>query len=369
GGPGVVFWLWVTGFFGMMLKFSECTLALKFRKVNADGTVSGGAMYYIEYGLKKQLGKFAKVLASIFAVAAVLCSLGTGNIAQANGIADALITNYQIPTYVTGLFLTLLVLIIIVGGLKRIADVTEKLVPIMAIFYLLATMVVLISYASHIPAAFELIFDSAFHGTALTGGFVGSTFFMTMVMGVRRGLFSNEAGQGSAAIAHAAAKTEYPVREGFVATLEPLIDTIVICTLTALVVIVTDSWSSGIQGVGMTISAFEMGFSNFGFVGVAKHIVAFGLVMFAFSTIISWSYYGSRGVQYLMGDKYIKPYYYFYGLFVFLGSIWSIDLVWGFVDMVITFMTIPNLIALILLFPVLKKEVQNYLALKKSKNW
>ncbi|MDD2345065.1 MAG: sodium:alanine symporter family protein [Bacteroidales bacterium] len=369
GGPGVVFWLWVTGFFGMMLKFSECTLALKFRKVNADGTVSGGPMYYIEYGLKKQLGKFAKVLASIFAVAAVLCSLGTGNIAQANGIADALITNYQIPTYVTGLFLTLLVLIIIVGGLKRIADVTEKLVPIMAIFYLLATMVVLISYASHIPAAFELIFDSAFHGTALTGGFVGSTFFMTMVMGVRRGLFSNEAGQGSAAIAHAAAKTEYPVREGFVATLEPLIDTIVICTLTALVVIVTDSWSSGIQGVGMTISAFEMGFSNFGVVGVAKHIVAFGLVMFAFSTIISWSYYGSRGVQYLMGDKYIKPYYYFYGLFVFLGSIWSIDLVWGFVDMVITFMTIPNLIALILLFPVLKKEVQNYLALKKSKNW
>lgn len=369
GGPGVVFWLWVTGFFGMMLKFSECTLALKFRKVNADGTVSGGPMYYIEYGLKKQLGKFAKVLASIFAVAVVLCSLGTGNIAQANGIADALITNYQIPTYVTGLFLALLVLIIIVGGLKRIADVTEKLVPVMAIFYLLATMVVLISYASHIPAAFELIFDSAFNGTALTGGFVGSTFFMTMVMGVRRGLFSNEAGQGSAAIAHAAAKTEYPVREGFVAILEPLIDTIVICTLTALVVIVTDSWSSGIQGVGMTISAFEMGFSNFGVVGIAKHIVAFGLVMFAFSTIISWSYYGSRGVQYLVGDKYIKLYYYVYGLFVFLGSIWSIDLVWGFVDMVITFMTIPNLIALILLFPVLKKEVQNYLALKKSNKW
>ncbi len=369
GGPGAVFWLWVTGFFGMMLKFSECTLALKYRKVNADGSVSGGPMYYIEHGLKNKLGKFAKVLAVIFAFATVLCSLGTGNMAQANGIADALSTNYQIDKIVTGLVVAFLVLIIIVGGLKRIAEVTEKLVPIMAIFYLSATMVVLIAYASHIPDAFALIFKSAFYGTAMTGGFVGSTFLMTMIMGVRRGLFSNEAGQGSAAIAHAAAKTEYPVREGFVATLEPLIDTLVICTLTALVVIVTGSWSSGVQGVGMTINAFEMGFSSFGITGIAKHIVAFGLVMFAFSTIISWSYYGSRGVQYLMGDRYVKPYYYIYGLFVFFGSIWGIDLVWGFVDMVITFMTIPNLIALILLFPVLRNEVNKYLALKKSEKW
>jgi AGCS family alanine or glycine:cation symporter len=369
GGPGAIFWLWVTGFFGMMLKFSECTLALKYRKVNADGSVSGGPMYYIEHGLKNILGKNAKRLAVVFAFATVLCSLGTGNMAQANGIADALSTNYQIDKVITGLVISFLVLIIIVGGLKRIAEVTEKLVPIMAIFYLSATMVVLVAYASHIPAAFALIFKSAFYGTAMTGGFVGSTFLMTMIMGVRRGLFSNEAGQGSAAIAHAAAKTEYPVREGFVATLEPLIDTIVICTLTALVVIVTDSWSSGIQGVGMTINAFELGFSSFGIVGVAKHIVAIGLVMFAFSTIISWSYYGSRGVQYLMGDKFIKPYNYIYGLFVFLGSIFGIDLVWAFVDMVITFMTIPNLIALILLFPVLRNEVNKYLALKKSEKW
>lgn len=369
GGPGAIFWLWVTGFFGMMLKFSECTLALKYRKVNADGSVSGGPMYYIEHGLKNKLGKFAKLLAVIFAFATVLCSLGTGNMAQANGIADALSTNYQIDKVITGLVISFLVLIIIVGGLKRIAEVTEKLVPIMAIFYLSATMVVLVAYASHIPAAFALIFKSAFYGTAMTGGFVGSTFLMTMIMGVRRGLFSNEAGQGSAAIAHAAAKTEYPVREGFVATLEPLIDTIVICTLTALVVIVTDSWSSGIQGVGMTISAFEMGFNSFGIVGIAKHIVAIGLVMFAFSTIISWSYYGSRGVQYLFGDKYIKPYNYIYGLFVFFGSIFGIDLVWAFVDMVITFMTIPNLVALILLFPVLRNEVNKYLILKKSQKW
>lgn len=369
GGPGAIFWLWVTGFFGMMLKFSECTLSQKFRIVNADGTVSGGPMYYIKYGLKNKLGKFAKILAVIFAIATVLCSLGTGNMAQANGIADALNTNYQIPTYITGLIIAFLVLIIIVGGLKRIADVTEKLVPIMAVFYLLATMIVLVAYANHIPAAFSLIFKSAFQGTAMTGGFAGSTFLMTMIMGVRRGLFSNEAGQGSAAIAHAAAKTEYPVREGFVALLEPMIDTIVICTLTALVVIVTDTWSSGIQGVGMTINAFEMGFNHFGVVGVAKHIVAFGLVMFAFSTIISWSYYGSRGVQFLVGDRFVKPFYYVYVLFVFFGSVWGIDLVWGFVDMVITFMTIPNLIALILLFPVLRKEVQNYLTLKKLNKW
>jgi AGCS family alanine or glycine:cation symporter len=369
GGPGAVFWLWVTGFFGMMLKFSECTLALKYRKTNADGSVSGGPMYYIEIGLKKYLGKFAKILAMVFAGATILGSIGTGNLAQSNGISDAMLSNYNIPTWVSGLVITILVLIIIVGGLKRIAEVTEKLIPFMAVFYVLATAVVLFAYASEIPAAFSLIFNSAFHGTAVTGGFVGSTFFMTMIMGVRRGLFSNEAGQGSAAIAHAAAKTEHPVREGLVATIEPLVDTIIICTMTALVVIVTGEWSSGVQGVGMTLMAFESGFNAIGIVGVAKHVVAIGLLMFAFSTIIAWSYYGSRGVQYLFGDKMIKPYYYIYGLFVFLGSIWGIDLVWSFVDAVITFMTIPNLIAIILLFPVLQKEVRKYFKLKKEMKW
>jgi alanine or glycine:cation symporter, AGCS family len=369
GGPGAVFWMWVTGFFGMMLKLTECTLALKYRKVNADGSVSGGPMYYIQNGLKGKLGKFAKILAGIFAIATVLCSLGTGNMAQANSISGVLLNNYNIPVLITGLLITGLVLLIIVGGLKRVAEVTVRLVPIMAIFYLLATLIIIIAFGSEIPSAFKLIFRSAFNGTAATGGFLGSTFLMTMIMGVRRGLFSNEAGQGSAAIAHAAAKTEYPLREGLVAALEPFIDRLCICTLTALVLILTGTWSSGIQGVGMTVTAFETGFSSIGLPGISQHIVAAGLLMFAFSTIVGWSYYGTRGIQFLFGDKMIKPYYYIYGLFVFLGSIWSIDLVWSFVDMVITFMSIPNLVALVLLFPVMHKEVKEYMKLKNEKNW
>lgn len=366
GGPGAIFWMWVTGFFGMMLKLSECTLALKYRKVNADGSVSGGPMYYIE-ALKPKIGKAARILAVIFAVATVLCSLGTGNMAQANGISDVVFRNYGFPVWATGLVMAALVLLIIVGGLKRIAEVTVRLVPIMAIFYLGASLVVIAVFYAQIPDAFRLIVHSAFNGTAMTGGFLGSTFLTAVVMGVRRGLFSNEAGQGSAAIAHAAAKTEHPLREGLVSSLEPFIDTLVICTLTALVLITSGAWSSGIQGVGMTILAFESGFSKIGLTGFSQHIVAGGLIMFAFSTIISWSYYGTRGVQYLFGDNWIKPYFYVYGAFVFFGAIWHIELVWSFVDMVITFMSIPNLIALLLLFPVLRKEVKEYYAQHRNR--
>jgi len=369
GGPGAVFWIWVTGFFGMMLKMTECTLALKYRKINADGTVSGGPMYYIEQCLKSKIGGMAKALAVVFAIAAVLCSLGTGNMAQANGISDAMFTNYNIPVWLTGLIITSLVLLIIVGGLKRIAEVTVRLVPVMALFYFIAAFIIIFVFIDKVPGAFYLIIHSAFNGTAVTGGFVGSTFLMTLIWGVRRGLFSNEAGQGSAAIAHAAAKTEYPIREGFVASLEPFIDTICICTLTALVIILSGEWSSGIQGVGMTIRAFESGFTQIGLPGISMHIVAISLFMFAFSTLIGWSYYGTRGVQYLLGDKYIKSYYYVYGLFVFLGSVWGIDLVWSFVDMVITFMTIPNLIALILLFPEMRTEIVKYLMIKRENKW
>jgi len=386
GGPGAVFWLWVTGFFGMMLKLVECTLAHKYRKINADGTVSGGPMYYMEFGLKKQLGKFAKVLAVVFSVAAILCSLGTGNMAQANSITDAINTNYNFdiqffsfmhntfianyllvnkisPTIlICALVTTLLVLLIIVGGLKRIADVTSKLVPIMAVFYLLSTLIILGVFIKEIPQTFYFIIKDAFTPTAATGGFIGSTVIMTMVWGIRRGLFSNEAGQGSAPMAHATARTEYSLREGLVSSLEPFIDTICICTLTALVIIMSGAWTSGVKGVGMTLLAFESGFSHIGIVGVAKHVVAISLILFAFSTIISWSYYGTRAAQYLAGDKAIKPFYYLYCLFVFFGSIWGLQIVWNFVDMVITFMTIPNLIALLLLTPVMKNEIDSYFA-------
>jgi AGCS family alanine or glycine:cation symporter len=366
GGPGAIFWLWVTGFFGMMLKMVECTLAQIFRKVNADGTISGGPMYYIEIGLKERLGRFAKPLALIFAGAAALCTLGTGNMAQANSISDVLFTSYNVPVLITGIVLAALVLLIIVGGLKRIANVTSTLVPFMAALYFLAAIIVIGVHWRDIPGAFGLIVRSAFTGTAATGGFVGSTFIMTLVWGVRRGLFSNEAGQGSAPMAHAAAKTEHPMREGIVASLEPMVDTIIICTLTALVVVITGAWSSGIQGVGMTVLGFEEGMGRVGLGLTAKHIVTLGLLLFAFSTIISWSYYGSRAIQYLINDKAIKPYYFVFALFTFFGAIWGIDIVWNFVDMVITFMTIPNLIALLLLSPVMTREVKRYLKYLKE---
>jgi AGCS family alanine or glycine:cation symporter len=366
GGPGAIFWLWVTGFFGMMLKMVECTLAQIFRKVNADGSISGGPMYYIEIGLKEKLGKFAKPLALIFAGAAALCTLGTGNMAQANSISEVLLTSYNIPVLATGIVLAILVLLIIVGGLKRIANVTSALVPFMAAMYFLAAIIVIGVHWRDIPGAFGLIFRDAFTGTAATGGFVGSTFIMTLVWGVRRGLFSNESGQGSAPMAHAAAKTEHPMREGFVASLEPLVDTLIICTLTALVVVITGAWSSGIKGVGMTIFGFQEGMGRVGLAGLATHVVTFGLLLFAFSTIISWSYYGSRAIQYLINDKAIKPYYFVFALFTFLGAIWGLELVWNFVDMVITFMTIPNLIALILLAPVMTKEIKRYKEFMKA---
>ena len=360
GGPGAIFWMWITGFFGMMLKLVECTLALKYRRFNSDGTVSGGPMYYMEYGLKDRLGKHAKTLAIVFASAAVLCSLGTGNMAQSNSMTDVLNTSYGTSHLLSGLIITGFVLLIVVGGLKRIAQVTSRLVPFMAVIYFIAAITVIILNYDKIGSSFYLIFHDAFTGSAATGGFVGSAFILTLTMGVRRGLFSNEAGQGSAPMAHAAAKTPYPLREGMVASLEPFIDTIFICTLTALVIIMTGAWESGIAGVGMTVVAFETGLAKVSLGYLAPHIISFALLLFAFSTIISWSYYGSRAANYLFGERAIKPYYYLYSLFVFFGSIWGLDLVWSFVDMVITFMTIPNLIAILLLSPVIQKEVKDY---------
>ncbi len=362
GGPGAIFWMWVTGFFGMMLKMVECTLGLKYRKFNPDGTVSGGPMYYMEFGLKEVLGKHAKTLAVIFAAAAVLCSMGTGNMAQSNSMTDILNSTYAIPHWISGLIIAGLVLLIVVGGLKRIAEVTSRLVPFMAVVYFLAALLVVILNIENLIPTFALIVSDAFTGTAAAGGFAGSAFILTLTMGVRRGLFSNEAGQGSAAMAHAAAKTQYPMREGLVASLEPFIDTLFICTLTAIVIVMTGAWSheNAEAGVSLTVLAFELGLGKINMGFLASHIIAVGLMLFAFSTIISWSYYGSRAAQYMFGFKAIKKYYYVYAVFVFLGSIWGLELVWNFVDMVITFMTIPNLIAILLLTPVMNREIKNY---------
>ena len=366
GGPGAIFWMWVTGFFGMVLKFSECTLSLKYRKVHENGSVSGGPMYYIELALKEKLGRFAKILATLFAAATVICSMGTGNMAQSNSMSKALLENYNIPELVSAIIISVLIFMVIVGGIKRIAQVTSKLVPFMTVFYVICALLVISINISHIPEAFALIFKSAFSGTAAGGGFIGATFLYAMRFGIARGLFSNEAGQGSAAIAHAAAQTQEPVREGLVASLGPFIDTLIICSLTALAILVTDTWQSGIKGVGMTIEAFNTGLAPIGLSALGAHIIAIGLFLFALSTAISWSYYGDRAIGYLVGKKGIRPYRIVYCIVAALGAIWGVDLVWSFVDMFITFMTIPNLIALLLLSPVVVSESKKYLAKLKE---
>lgn len=380
GGPGAIFWMWVTGFLGMILKYTECTLSHKYRTFNSDGTVAGGPMYYMRIGIAEiyHAPVFAKILAIVFACATILCSLGTGNMAQSNSMTQVFHTSYNLPEvitlpgitfsskYITASVITGLVLLVIVGGIRRIADVTSKLVPIMAILYFVSAIVVIIIMYQAIPDAFALIIKSAFTGTAATGGFVGSTFMLTILWGVRRGLFSNEAGQGSAPIAHAAAKTKYPAREGLVASLEPLVDTLIICTLTALVIILTGTWYAETDFNTMTVIGMQRGLGKIGLEMLASHVVAIGLLLFAFSTIISWSYYGATAVNYLVGESYIKLYRYFYGLFVFFGCIWSSEIVWYFVDMVVTFMTIPNLIALLLLSGVVMKETRTYFAAMKE---
>jgi AGCS family alanine or glycine:cation symporter len=368
GGPGAVFWLWMTGFLGMATKFAECTLSQKFREVHEDGSVSGGPMYYIERGCRHVLGRFTRPTAVLFAIGGILCSLGTGNMAQTNSMADAIgqfeipfTDGFHIPHWASGLFLAILIFLIIVGGIRRIAQVADKVVPFMAVFYVLSALVVIGLNFRQIPGIFGLIFEGAFTGTGAVGGFVGSTFILTARYGIARGLFSNEAGQGSAPIAHAAAKTKYPVREGLVALMEPLVDTLIICTMTALVLLSTGAWTSGEMAAAMTYRAFETGLGwTVDGVSVGGVVVSLSLLLFAFTTAISWSYYGDRCVGYLFGRKWVMPYRYLYCIFVFIGAVWSKELVWKFVDTAITIMAVPNLLALIILSPVVVQLTRQY---------
>ncbi|MDH4322466.1 MAG: amino acid carrier protein, partial [Desulfobulbaceae bacterium] len=273
GGPGAVFWMWVTAVFGMALKYSECLLSLKYRAIHEDGSVSAGPMYYLERGLGWRW------LGLLFAFFAAVASFGIGNMVQANSVAAPLLTAFGIPKLVTGLVIGVLVFSVIVGGIKRIGQVASALVPFMAIFYILGALIVIFRNYDAVPAAFALIFHDAFTGTAASGGFAGAAVAQAIRMGVARGVFSNEAGLGSAPIAHGAAQTEEPVREGLVAMLGPFIDTIVICTMTALVIVLTGAYSSGLSGADLTARAFNMSMPVLG-----GYVVTFGLTTFAFST-------------------------------------------------------------------------------------
>ncbi len=357
GGPGALFWMWITGILGTSLKFAECTLSMKYRKINPDGSSSGGPMYYME----KALGW--KWLGIVFAGAASLCALATGNAIQAFTVADQLNTDFAIPVWMTGLAISLLVGAVIIGGVKRIGKVTAFLTPFMTVVYVLGAITILILNFDKIPQAFSDIFSMAFTPPGAVGGFAGSTFMYTLIWGIKRGLFSNEAGQGSAPIAHAAAKTDEPVREGTVAMMGPYIDTITICTLTGLAIIVTDAWKvvvdgATLNGSPMTAYAFQQGLPFMG--GSGNYIVTAAVMLFATSTMIAWSYYGDRSIQYLFGDRVVMPYRVLFCVMIFVGAVLELETVWTFGDLALGIMAIPNLIALIALSGMLKKITNEY---------
>jgi AGCS family alanine or glycine:cation symporter len=343
GGPGAVFWLWVSGLFGMATKYAEIVVALHYRERDASGTMRGGAMYI----LKKGLGW--PWLGSAFALLTALAAFGIGNMVQANSVADALKATFNVPTWLTGLTLVVLTGVVILGGIKSIARVTQWLVPFMALLYLSGAVIVLVLYANQLPHAFGLIFNGAFSGTAAVGGFAGSTIMMALRYGIARGLFSNEAGLGSAPMVHCAADTDHPVRQGMYGVFEVFVDTLLICTTTALVILVTDTWSSGITGAALSAKAFETGLpGTFGSI-----VVTGGLMLFAFSTLLGWSYYGETGIVYLLGAKAAMPYRVAWLVFVYLGATGSLHLVWDIADTLNGLMAIPNLIGLLASIPLL----------------
>lgn len=350
GGPGAVFWMWVTAFFGMATKYASCLLSLKYRRITDDGSVRGGPMYYLEYGLK------SKVLATLFAAFAALATFGIGNMVQANSVAEPLESTFGIPKIVTGVFLGVLIWAVIVGGIKRIGQIASKIVPLMSAVYVVGAIAVLLLHYTDVPEAFMMIIRHAFRPTAAIGGFAGSVVLRTIQMGVARGIFSNEAGLGSSPIAHAAARTDEPVREGLVAMLEPLIDTLIICTMTALVIIVTGAWKSGLTGAELTARAFTRGLP-----GPGGFVVSFGIIFFAFSTAISWSYYGEQSITYLFGDWVIRPYRWVYALMFPVGAALKLSLVWAISDVANALMALPNLIGILGLSGVVVAATRDYI--------
>ncbi|HQI38363.1 MAG TPA: sodium:alanine symporter family protein, partial [Spirochaetota bacterium] len=297
GGPGALFWMWLTGLFGMATKYSEAVLAVKYREVDALGTMSGGPMYYIEKGLKN------KWLAFIFALFAACAAFGTGNIIQSNSVAEAMHATFNVPSWVTGIFLLMITYLVIMGGIKSIAKAASAIVPFMILFYIIVGTVILILFYKNIPHAFTLIFVHAFTPVAAAGGFAGAGVKMAMQMGVSRGLLSNESGLGSSPIAAAAAKTDEPVRQALVSMTQTFIDTIIVCTFTGLVILVTGAWETGKTAAALTEHAFSMGLpGTWG--GI---VVSISLIFFAYSTILGWSYYGEKAIEYIAGERAIKP--------------------------------------------------------------
>jgi alanine or glycine:cation symporter, AGCS family len=353
GGPGATFWMIVAGLLGMATKYSECTLALMFRRVDERGVVHGGPMWYIERGL----GKAWKPLAVFFASACVFASFGAANMFQTNQVASILKGNFGISPWLTGVVLAAGTAAVIIGGIRRIGEVTSRLVPFMGGIYVIGALIVIGSNLPLVPGLLYQIAHDAFTGTAAAGGAAGIAIQQVLIQGIRRAVFSNEAGLGSAPIAHSAASTDEPVREGVVALLEPFIDTVVICTMTALVILISGAWTGELTGVELTAAAFNAAIPGFG-----QYFVPVAVSLFAYSTLLSWSYYGGRAVDYLFGERAIVPYKAIFCLLAIVGAVWAIAPVLNFSDLMLALMVIPNLTAVLLLFPKLRRETQSYFA-------
>ncbi|MCS4505450.1 alanine:cation symporter family protein [Arhodomonas aquaeolei] len=352
GGPGAVFWMWVTALVGMATKYGEAVLAVKYREVDEDGRYVGGPMYYIRNGM----GANWRWLGVVFALFAMIAAFGIGNTVQSNSVADVVEANLYVPTWVTGVVLSVLVFFVIIGGVRRIAGLAERLVPFMAVVYILGALVVIVMHISAVPDALGQIVGDAFTGTAATGGFAGTAVMAAIRYGVDRGIFSNEAGLGSAPIAHAAARTNDPVRQGTVAMLGTFIDTIVVCTMTALVIVLSGAWNGGTTGAELTSLAFGDGVPG------GNWVVTFGLIVFAFTTIVAWSYYGERCAEYLFGVKAIMPYRYVWVVLLFVGAVANLGLVWKIAGVLNSLMAIPNLIALLALSGTIFAVTREYFA-------
>jgi AGCS family alanine or glycine:cation symporter len=351
GGPGALFWLWISGVLGMCTKFAEIVVALHYRERDESGVWRGGAMYT----LRKQGLPW---LGTIFAALVSLAAFGIGNMVQANSVADSLRASFGVSPQLTAVVLVVVTAAVILGGIRRIGEVAEIMVPAMALFYLAGGLVILVRFATEIPNALGLVIDGAFTGTAATGGFAGSTLMMALRYGVARGLFSNEAGLGSAPMVHAVAQTDHPVRQGLYGIFEVFVDTILVCTTTGLVILVTGTWTQGVSGAALAGAAFSTGLPG----TWGNIVVTASLVLFAFSTVIGWSYYGETGIVYLLGTKAAVPYRLLWLVFIYLGAVGSLHLVWDIADTLNGLMALPNLLSVLLSVALLRRLVAEFFA-------
>jgi len=356
GGPGAMFWMWMAAFLGMATKYAEAVLAVNYREKDEDGNHVGGPMFYIKNGL----GEKWKWLGVLFALFASIAGFGIGNTIQANSVSDVMESSFGVPELYTGIVLAVLVGLVLIGGIKRIAHVAGAIVPFMAIAYLAGGLLILAINITAIPEALVLIVKSAFTPTAAVGGFAGATVWAALQFGVARGIFSNEAGLGSAPIAHAAAKTDSPVRQGLVAMMGTFIDTIVICSITGLTIVISGAYTSGESGAALSMLAFSTALPYIG-----EYVVTLGLIVFAFTTLVGWSFYGEKSVYFLFGHRAIIPFRLLWVLVIPIGSVMDLKFIWLMADTLNALMAVPNLMALVLLSPVVFMLSKAYFLKKK----